>query len=93
MVGAARIELFLASCQSLKDKRAIVKSMIARLRQKFNVSVAETDFLEQWQRTELTVAAVANEMSFLQKELQSAIRLVESTPEVELLHADTEYYE
>jgi len=92
MVGVARVELYLPSCQNLKEKRAIVKSIIGRLRSKFNVSAAETDFLEQWQRTELVIAAVANEMSFLQKELEAVIRLVENTGGAELIHVDTEYY-
>ena len=87
------MELFLPASQNLKEKRAIVKSILSRLRQKFNVSVAEMSYHEQWQRTELVVAAVANEMTFLQKELMSAIRLVEMTPDVELIRAETEYYE
>lgn len=93
MVGVARVELFLPSCQNLKEKRAIVKSLIGRLRHKFNVSVAEMSYLEQWQRTELVIAAVANEMSFLQKELDAAVRLVENAGDVELIQTDTEYYQ
>lgn len=93
MVGAARVELFLPACHSLKEKRAIVKSIIGQLRSKFNVSAAEVAYLEQWQRTELVIAAVANEMSFLQKELNAVVRLVEITPGVELIRADTEYYD
>ncbi|GAA4701100.1 DUF503 domain-containing protein [Brevibacillus fulvus] len=93
MVGVARVELFLPACQNLKEKRAIVKSVIAQLRHKFNVSAAETDFQEQWQRTELVIAAVANEIPFLQKELNAVVRLVEMAPGVELIRAETEYYE
>lgn len=93
MVGAARVELFLPACQSLKDKRAIVKSILGQLRHKFNVSAAEVAHLEQWQRTELVIAAVANQISFLEKELNAVVRLVEMTPGVELIRADTEYYE
>lgn len=93
MIGVIHIELFLPAPQNLKEKRAIVKSIVSRLRNKFNVSVAEMNYLDQWQRTELVVAAVANEMSFLQKELSSVVRLVEMTPDVELIRADTEYYE
>ncbi|MBO8162500.1 MAG: DUF503 domain-containing protein [Brevibacillus sp.] len=93
MVGVARVELHLPACQSLKEKRSIVKSIIARLRNKFNVSVAETAYLEQWQRTELVIAAVANEISFLERELAQAVRLVEMVPNVELIGHITEYYE
>lgn len=93
MVGVVRIELFLPACQSLKEKRAIVKSLIHRLRSKFNVSVAETAYQEQWQRTELVIAAVANNMSFLQRELAACVRLVETSAEAELISNVTEYYQ
>jgi len=93
MVGVARVECFLPACRSLKDKRAIIKSVISQLRRKFNVSAAETNFQEQWQRTELVIAAVANEIAFLQKELDAAVRLVEIAPGVELIAANTEYYD
>lgn len=85
--------MFLPACQSLKEKRAIVKSVLAKLRNKFNVSAAEVAYQEQWQRTVLVIAAVANEISFLQKEMDAVIRLVEVSPGVELIHANTEYYD
>jgi uncharacterized protein YlxP (DUF503 family) len=93
MVGVARVELHLPACQSLKEKRSIVKSLIARLRNKFNVSVAEVAYLEQWQRTELVIAAVANEHAFLQRELAQVIQMVEAVPRAELIRHVTEYYE
>jgi uncharacterized protein YlxP (DUF503 family) len=93
MIAGARIELFLPACQNLKEKRAIVKSILAQLRNKFNVSAAEVAYQEQWQRAVLGIAAVANEASFLQRQLQAAIRLVENSPGVELIHAVTEYYD
>ncbi|MFY0542743.1 DUF503 domain-containing protein [Brevibacillus sp. H7] len=93
MMAGARIELFLPACQNLKEKRAIVKSILEKLRNKFNVSAAEMAYHEQWQRTVLGIAAVANKASFLENVLQSAIRLVENHPGVELIHADTEYYD
>jgi uncharacterized protein YlxP (DUF503 family) len=93
MVGVVRLELHIAHSQSLKEKRAVVKSIIRQLRNKFNVSAAETAFLEQWQRTELVIAAVANEMAFLQKELNAVVRMVEVAPGVELIAVDTKYYD
>lgn len=93
MVAGVQIELFLPASQNLKEKRAIVKSLIGKLRSRFNVSAAEVAYLEQWQRTVLGIAAVANEISFLQQEMQAVIRFVEKHPEVELIRVDTEYYE
>lgn len=93
MVGVLRIELFLPSCHSLKEKRSIVKSLTKQIRNKFNVSVSEMDYLEQWQRTGIGIAAVANEMSFLQRELDTVVRFVENTPDAELISVNAEYYD
>ncbi|MGN7470186.1 DUF503 domain-containing protein [Brevibacillus sp. SAFN-007a] len=93
MVAGVQMELFLPACHNLKEKRAIVKSLIGKLRSRFNVSAAEMAYLEQWQRTVLGIAAVANEMSFLQQEMQAVVRFVENHPDVELIRIDTEYYE
>ncbi|TKI55006.1 DUF503 domain-containing protein [Brevibacillus antibioticus] len=93
MIAGVQIELFLPASQNLKEKRAIVKSLIGKLRSRFNVSAAEVAYLEQWQRTVLGIAAVANEISFLQQEMQAVIRFVENHPEAELIRVDTEYYE
>lgn len=46
---------------SLKDKRRVVKSFIARARGRFNCAVAETDHNDLWQRTRITVCVVSNE--------------------------------
>lgn len=93
MIGVARVELHLPACQSLKEKRSIVKSLIARLHNKFHVSAAEVAYLEQWQRTELVIAAVANEYAFLQRQLAQVIQMIETVPRVELIRHVTEYYE
>ncbi|USG67972.1 DUF503 domain-containing protein [Brevibacillus ruminantium] len=93
MIAGARIQLFLPACQNLKEKRAIVKSILGKLRSRFSVSAAELAYLEQWQRAEIGIAAVANEMSFLHNQMQAMIRMVESHPGVELIHTETEYYD
>lgn len=54
-------ELSIPGAGSLKEKRMVVRSMKDRMRNKFNVSVAETDFHDTWSRAELTVALVASD--------------------------------
>ena len=53
VVGVRSWELALAGCQSLKDKRRIVKSLKDRLHNQFNVSAAEVDHQDSWQRAAL----------------------------------------
>lgn len=60
IVGICTIAIFLPESRSLKDKRRVLKSLKDRLRSKHNVSVAEVDGQELWQRATLGIAAVSN---------------------------------
>ena len=77
IVGVITWELHLDACHSLKEKRQIVKSLKDRLHQKFNVSAAETDHHDLWQRVELTAAVVSTERQHAERVLRAADRLVE----------------
>lgn len=59
VVGIVDWELEMIGCQSLKEKRRVLKSLKDRLRNRFNVSVAETAHQDLWQRAELTASFVA----------------------------------
>ena len=69
LVGVCRIELFIPSAQSLKEKRGIVKSLKTRIAQKFNVSIAEVEYQDKWQRAVLGVALVGTEEPVMQQTL------------------------
>ena len=59
-IGALRVRLRLPENQSLKGKRQIVKSITTRVRNKFNVSIAEVEDQELWQLATLGIACVSN---------------------------------
>ncbi|WP_026674242.1 DUF503 domain-containing protein [Alkalihalobacterium bogoriense] len=83
MIGVVYCELYLYSPQSLKEKRSITKSLITRLKQRFNVSVSEIGYQDVWQRCELAIVTVASDKTVAEKELGRAMALVDSTPELE----------
>ena len=66
VVGVLRLDLLLHAPQNLKEKRAVVKRLLARAREHFPVSAAETGEHELWQRTELGFALVADEEGRIQ---------------------------
>ena len=72
-VGILSLHLHFPGCSSLKDKRRIVKSLIAKMQNKFNVSVAEIDYLDVWQDTEIAVAVVSNNKNQSMEILQSIL--------------------
>jgi uncharacterized protein YlxP (DUF503 family) len=82
------LELHLPSPSSLKEKRRILKGIIDRLRQRFNISVAEIGDHELWQRAALGVACVGHDRRHTQQMIDKMIALVRSNPEIHLLRHD-----
>jgi uncharacterized protein YlxP (DUF503 family) len=58
-VGLCRVQLHLPESQSLKDKRQVIKSLIARIHNRFNVSAAEIDEHDRWQMTSIGISCVS----------------------------------
>ena len=73
-VGVLILEIHVEDAHSLKDKRSVVKGLKDRLRVRFNVSVAEIDGHDTWQRSVIAVAAVSKDKAFAEQVLQSAER-------------------
>jgi uncharacterized protein YlxP (DUF503 family) len=87
VVGLCTIELFLGDSQSLKDKRQILSSLKDRLRQKFNLSVAEIDAQDLWQKG---VLALANDGRYVNQVLDQAQNMIKSNPIVEIVQSRIE---
>ncbi len=75
-IGVARFELFIPSSASLKDKRQVVRSVTAAVRNKFNVAVAEVDHQDLWQRCALGVSCVSESAGQCRKVLQEVEKVV-----------------
>lgn len=78
VVGVIGWDIQIYEARSLKDKRAVVKSLKQRLRDRLNVSVAETGHHDLWQRSEITACVVATDRRRAESVLDKADRLVES---------------
>jgi uncharacterized protein YlxP (DUF503 family) len=75
-VGVARFELFIPEATSLKDKRSVLRSVTATVTKKFNVSIAEVDHQNLWQRAALGISCVSQTMGQCRKVLQEVERAV-----------------
>jgi hypothetical protein len=64
VIGVCTLELNIPAAASLKDKRQVVKSLIARLRNEFNVAVAEVDRLDSWQSAVVGVVTVSGDPEY-----------------------------
>ena len=90
-VGILILELRLDESHSLKDKRHYVKSLKDRLRSKFNVSIAEIDYQDLWQRSLIAVATVSGDQSHAEQVLQNVERDAASLLGPMLVSATTEW--
>ena len=84
-MGALEFDLLLGDVHSLKQKRSVVRPLIAELRKRFELSVAEVDHLELHRRAAIGVAAVSSDRAHLVEVLDAVEQLVAYRPEIELL--------
>ncbi|MFN2590116.1 MAG: DUF503 domain-containing protein [Actinomycetota bacterium] len=85
LAALCRFDLRIPGCTSLKEKRHVVKNLTASVRNKFNVSVAEVDHHDLWQRTTIAVSAVAGEGYHLKRVMHQVERHIDTFPAVELI--------
>ena len=86
-VGSLELDLLLGDVRSLKEKRSLVRPLLAELRRRFEVAVAEVDHLDLHRRAGVGVVAVAGEQGHLVDVLDAVERSVAARPEMELLSA------
>ncbi len=92
-VSVCRIELRLPENHSLKGKRQVIKSIIARLQNRFKVSVAEVDNQGLWQLSTLGIACVSNHRRHADEILFNVVKfIIQNYPEVELLDSEIETF-
>ncbi len=83
-IATVQLNLFLRQAQCLKDKRRVIKSFKDKLRNRFNVSVAEIDGHDRIQTAILGIAVVGSEKRYLQSTLDHIINFAGNLAEVEL---------
>ena len=77
VIGLLTIDLQVPASESLKDKRQVIRSVVTRLRQEYNISVAEIDHLDSWQLSTLAVACVSAEAIHAQQMMQQVVSAIQ----------------
>ena len=90
VVGLLQITLLIPENASLKGKRKVVKSLLGRLRSRFNVAAAEVDGQDLWQRAELGLAVVGNDVRFINSSLDKIMDYIERETEAEVINTNME---
>ena len=90
IVGAALIELHVHGSRSLKEKRGVVRSIVQRIRNRFNVSAGEVGGQGTWQRAVVGVTSVGIDARTVRGVLERVVEFVEGTGLAEVTNSDLE---
>ena len=90
IVGLCTVDIHFPDAQSLKSKRKILVSLKTRLQNRFNISIAEIDENELWQKSILGIASVANETARVHQTLDHVLNDIRANPSLELLRSQIE---
>jgi uncharacterized protein YlxP (DUF503 family) len=91
VVGVCHLDLLLPEGSSLKAKRSVIKSLIARVRAKFNCSISEVGAHELWQRARVGICLVGTDQPFINSSLDKVIDYIERLGLVEVVGSETEF--
>ncbi len=90
-IGAARITLHISHSHSLKDKRRVVNSLRQRVRNKFNVGIAEVELNDAWQTLTLGIVCVSNSAIHAAQMVDRVIEFIESErPDAEMVDCEVD---
>ncbi len=85
LIGLLEVELYIPNCTSLKEKRFVLKSLKTKLRNKFNISVTETDGHDLWQRARISIVTVSNDGASANSTLSKVVNFIDSDRRVQVL--------
>ena len=91
VLGLLRVEYRLHGNTSLKDKRRVANSLKQKVRNKFNVSIAEVGSEDDMGRLALAIASVSNETQHLESRLTKCLSMMEAICHEEMVYSDIEY--
>ena len=92
IIGTLQLEIHFFKPQSLKEKRVLLKSLLSRLRQRFNVSISEIDGMDLWQASTLAIAAIGGEQRHVNQLLDHVTDFVRGERELEISRQHMEFF-
>jgi len=90
LVGTCTVSFHIPGSGSLKSKRLVLKSLKDRIRHKFNVSVAEVDHFDLWQRSTIAVAVVSRDGRFADRVIAKVLDLIELEADINVIDIHTD---
>ena len=91
VVAVLELDIHMPFNSSLKEKRHILRSIKDRVLSRFDVSIAEVDYQDLWQRSRLAIAVVSNDASFANRYVMDILRFLEDDRRFEILSHKVRY--
>ncbi len=91
-IGVCKIWLRIPQSHSLKTKRRVIKSLIARLKNRFNIAIAEVEALNAHEAAVLAAVSVSNDAAHLNKLISHVITFIEANVDAEVVDYKTEFF-
>lgn len=88
LVGTLCVQVYIPGSSSLKDKRRTVKSMMAKVQHRFNVSIAELYSEDLWQRATIGIAYIGDSREHVERQLQYVLNFLDVEPDWEIIKVD-----
>lgn len=85
IIGILSVSVHIPGSQSLKDKRRVIKSLIEKTRNRFNVAIAEIGEHDLWQKSLFGIVCIANEKKFVNHLLDKVLNYIRSVPLISLI--------
>ncbi|MEW6616369.1 MAG: DUF503 domain-containing protein [Thermodesulfobacteriota bacterium] len=90
IIGVCHLDLIIEGNSSLKGKRQVLKRVIGRVKQKFNVSIAEVGENDKWQRVQVAFCVVGNDKKYVNSSLDKITNFIDDLRVVDILNSEIE---
>lgn len=85
IIGICTCEIFIFNLNSLKSKRSVVKSIIEKSKNRFNISIAEVGDNDKWQKSIIAFSTISNEQKVVEETMDIVINFFDSYSEIEII--------
>lgn len=90
IIGICTCEIFIFNANSLKSKRSVVKSIIEKSKNKFNISIAEVGENDKWQKSIIAFSTISNDQTIVEETIEKVINFFDSYSEIEIINIKRE---
>lgn len=90
IIGICTCEIYIFNANSLKSKRSVVKSIIEKSKNRFNISIAEVGEHDKWQKSIIAFSTISNDQKIVEETIEKVINFFDSYSEIEIINIKRE---